>query len=436
MQAFWEALGNPAPVSIYTNPQKPPPISEAYRPVAWAEGAYYLPERPLFTLDPYFHTGAYYVQEAASMLIATTVPPDVRCALDMCAAPGGKSTLLATLLPPDALLVANEPVPARTSVLVDNLNKRGLTNAVVTQAYPEAFEEWDGFFDYVLADAPCSGEGLWRKQPEAVAQWSPENVAFCAARQRAILSVAQKLVRPGGTLVYSTCTYAPEENEQNIQWFLEKFGAEWDENPPMIETNWAVERLRYGFACLSHKVEGEGFYFVRLRKKESDWEREEILPAKIDKIPAKTIEKIASFASLSDEQYLYPIPYQNEILFFAVPKSDLGVIERMRKHLTVRKAGVRLGSLDGAVFTPDHALALSPLVSDVIPRFEADLPQALVYLKGAPLTDSARIRGASGYYLVTYGGYALGWAKGAGNRLNNLYPHALRIKRDIPAQRT
>ena len=228
-------------------------------PVGWApEEGFYLKDRPSFTFDPLFHAGAYYVQEASSMYVGSLFEQAVRemgrCSglrvLDLCAAPGGKTTQLLSHLEPSSLLVANEVVPARATVLAENVARWGCSNVAVTSSDPAAFTALKDFFDFVLVDAPCSGEGMFRKDPRAVAEWSPDTVRLCAARQRRILADVWPSLRPGGFLVYSTCTFNPFENEENVDWLCSTFDA----------------------ACLSQRhfypgeERGEGFFAALVHK--------------------------------------------------------------------------------------------------------------------------------------------------------------------------
>ena len=228
-EAFAAALATPPPVSIRLNPRKPAVDIVGLTPVPWCAEGFYLPSRPVFTLDPLFQAGAYYVQEASSMLLAEAIRQTVGKrkpyagqaplkALDLCAAPGGKSTLLASALPPHSVLVCNEVIRSRVPVLRENIDKWGYANVVVSHHDPDDFAPLAGFFDLVMIDAPCSGEGLFRKDPKAMNEWSPEHVMLCAARQGRILAASAPLVAEDGWLIYSTCTYNDAENRQAMQW--------------------------------------------------------------------------------------------------------------------------------------------------------------------------------------------------------------------------
>ncbi|MEO6758980.1 MAG: RsmB/NOP family class I SAM-dependent RNA methyltransferase, partial [Saprospiraceae bacterium] len=222
---FAAALGTPAPVSIRLNPAKhlPEPLLPTEAAVPWHPQGRYLAERPVFTLDPGFHAGGYYVQEASSMFLYEALRQTVDFSkklnvLDLCAAPGGKSTLLADLVGPDSLLVANELIRSRVNSLRENLEKWGAPNVAVTSGEAGDFAGLEGFFDLIVADAPCSGEGLFRKDPAAMGEWSPAAVELCSLRQQRILSEVLPALAPGGILVYSTCTYNTAENEAQVEW--------------------------------------------------------------------------------------------------------------------------------------------------------------------------------------------------------------------------
>lgn len=268
-QAFLDALQLPAPTSIRFNPRK---ASSTYgpevwaghpqtllRPVPWAQNAFFLSERPSFTLDPLFHAGAYYVQEASSMKLESYLTPilpqltNAPRVLDLCAAPGGKSTHLASLLPSESCLVSNEYIKNRALILRDNLTKWGHPNQVVCQNAPQDFARCPGGFDLILADVPCSGEGMFRKDPGAISEWNPSAVMMCAQRQKEIIAGVWPALRRGGFLIYSTCTYNPFENEENTAWICTELGAE------IIQQE----------HCFPHRSEGEGFFISLLRKTDS-----------------------------------------------------------------------------------------------------------------------------------------------------------------------
>ena len=281
--SFEAALQADVPVSIRINEKKGAPIPAADTPdnrVAWCDTGYYLPERLSFTFDPLFHAGAYYVQEASSMfleqVIRSHVKTPVRC-LDLCAAPGGKSTHLAACLPEGSLLVSNEVIRSRSHILAENIAKWGNPNCVVTNNDPKEIGRLTHFFDVIVADVPCSGEGMFRKDTDSTGEWSIANVALCAGRGRRIIHDIWNALKPGGLLIYSTCTYNTEEDEENVHHITEELGAE--ALPiPAVKDEWQITGpLKYNhpvYRFFPHKTKGEGFFLAALRK--ADGEAEEI----------------------------------------------------------------------------------------------------------------------------------------------------------------
>ena len=228
--------------------------------VKWCEQGRYLSERPKFTYDPLFHAGAYYVQEASSMFVWQALSQLVEqdaLVLDLCAAPGGKSTAIAQYLSENGFLVSNEYVPQRAHVLVENITKWGAPNCVVTNNAPRHFEKLKTRFDAILVDAPCSGEGMFRKDERAREEWSPANVDMCVERQREILESAWKVLKPGGVLIYSTCTFNSHENEEQVQWLIDEMEAEY--LPLKIEDDWMITETERGYRFLPHKTRGETY---------------------------------------------------------------------------------------------------------------------------------------------------------------------------------
>ena len=271
-EEFLSALESEPPVSVRLSRKVRSVVGcsgvpASWRPVPWCPDGYYLPERPQFTLDPLLHAGAYYVQEASSMflwqVLAQHAAPDW-LVLDMCAAPGGKSTLIGSFLSERGFLVCNEFVPQRANILAENISKWGRGNTLVTNNAPAHFGQYGGLFDAVVVDAPCSGEGMFRKDEGAIAEWSPANVAKCVVRQREILSSAWDALKPGGLLVYSTCTYNRMENEENVQWLMAEYGAELLD--VATDGAWGVWRTECGCRFMPHRTLGEGLFMAEVRK--------------------------------------------------------------------------------------------------------------------------------------------------------------------------
>jgi len=268
-EVFCNSLQKPPITSLRLNPKKETALEYPTEPVPWSSLGFYLSERPSFTQDPLFWAGAYYVQEASSMFLEQIIQsiqiPENAVVLDLCAAPGGKSTHLLSLLPESSLLVSNEIVRNRADILQENLCRWGYSNYVVTQSGADAWGKLESFFDVILVDAPCSGEGMFRKEEQSLSEWSLENVNFCAARQKDILRNILPALAEGGYLIYSTCTYNTKENEENVRWLVEYFGLEYIEIP--IKETWGIRKTDYGYRFFPHLLQGEGFFIACLRKK-------------------------------------------------------------------------------------------------------------------------------------------------------------------------
>jgi 16S rRNA C967 or C1407 C5-methylase (RsmB/RsmF family)/NOL1/NOP2/fmu family ribosome biogenesis protein len=425
-----QALRLSPPVSIRYNIQKhrPEAAGSAWASpldVPWCSGGVYLSERPAFTLDPLLHGGAYYVQEASSMFLAQLAPlvqaMGAQCrVLDLCAAPGGKSTLMADLLPPGALLVSNETMPYRAASLLENMVKWGFPNTVIAGSDPKWFRHnLAGFFDVLLVDAPCSGEGMFRKDPAAVGEWSPSNVALCVERQRRIVADAWLALREGGLLVYSTCTFNRKENEENVEWIQRRFGAEpvWLPVPP----EWGIVRSDAGYRFYPHRLPGEGFFVSLLRKTALQPRSARWKGAKRGK------RRLAP--DRQETQWLTGdfILEERAGRIEALPALHYEAIEYLSQVIHIRQAGVPVGEQKGNDTAPSAALALSTACrTTAFAQVDVDRPEALTYLR----RESVHFSGApNGFLLVCYRGLPLGWAKKIGARTNNLFPLPWRIKR-------
>lgn len=385
-----------ASVSVRFNPFKKPsgvlPILEGAQPVPWSPYGYILKERPLFTLHPLFHAGCYYVQDSSAMyvgyifrkllcrFIEGPAAKGIRV-LDLCAAPGGKTTDLAASLREacgdDFLLVSNEVMKDRCRILKDNVARWGDPNVAVTNVDPAAFARLDSFFDIIVADVPCSGEGMFRKDPRAVEEWSPETVQLCAARQKRILADMWPALKPGGILIYSTCTYEDAENDSNLEWAASELGGTIVPAENEFE-EWGVKKTRCGNLLRVGQVPGEGQWVGALVK-----------------------------SGTSD---------------FSAGLDALNILRPVRM-------GVSRGEQKGKDFIPDADWALSQsFPRGMYPEAELDKPTALSFLH----RDTIVLPDAPlGYNLVTYKGIPLGFVKNLGRRCNNLYPQARRILMDI-----
>lgn len=419
-----------APVSVRTNPYKPVTMPAIAR-VPWCTAGFYLGSRPSFTFDPLFHAGCYYVQEASSMFIERVFnhirqdrhePVKV---LDLCAAPGGKSTLISSALTAADLLVANEIIKTRVPVLCDNLNRWGGANTIISNNDPRDFARLGGFFDIILVDAPCSGSGMFRKDPGAVNEWSMANVNLCHQRQERILADALPALKEDGYLIYSTCSYSHEENEDVLDWLCEKFQVESIRIP--IDETWGIvescseQHQAWGYRFYPGKVHGEGLFAACLRKREASPEVKHPKIKENQKPPAKETVIVKRYVRDADSFYFFKVADD----WMAIPAEHKLSLEILQKSLYLKKSGIRLGKIAGNELIPEHELALSISVnSDYVLQTPVDLEMAIQYLRRENISPDTV---ATGWSLITFEGYALGWAKLLPHRMNNYYPKELRI---------
>lgn len=429
---FVEALEQPSPTSIRINKGKYTKTEAYSEPVLWCKDGYYLAERPSFTFDPLFHTGAYYVQEASSMIIGQVFQQYVGNGnvkvLDLCAAPGGKSTHIASLITPDSVLVANEVIRNRANILSENIIKAGHPNVIVTNNDPADIGKLTQVFDVILIDAPCSGEGMFRKDPQAIEEWSLANVQLCKERQQRIVADVWETLCPGGILIYSTCTYNTHENEENVQWMKDTFGAEI--LPLDLPDEWNIHgAFNSGnsvYHFLPHLTRGEGFFLAVLRKSGDREDETDFAPKKSKKQPkSKSISLDSVYKNWikRNEEYSF---FERSGSWFAFPERNFDFFEYIVSQLKLVSAGIRLGDVKGKDFIPDHSLAMSQTLNkDAFTLLEVDKKTAIAYLRKEALIfpDSSK-----GYLLLTYSGIPIGFVKNIGNRANNLYPNEWRIR--------
>jgi len=394
MTAFMRAISKPPTVSFKLNRRKTTDVSElGYGMpdrVSWCGSGFYLDQRPKFTLNPLLHAGVFYVQEASSMIYETITSQLVKdygltassLVLDMCAAPGGKTTSMINALPDGSYVVANEIVPQRAKILRENLIKWGYPEVMVTNSPVNALATVGKVFDLVAVDAPCSGEGMMRKDEDAVRQWCPGLVAKCTSLQQSILSEAVKALRPGGFMIYSTCTFNCHENEENVQWLITEHNLE-----PVdmrLPDDWGIGGalgtdlpvLRF----MPHLTRGEGLFVAVLRKPGD--------------IPSANREKVLS---------------------------------TIRKKTCVILDGIPTVSHKGKGEIPTSEWALSTgFPRDIFPTAELDLDTALGYLRHEAIRLDTNY--PRGFTVVTYRGHPLGFVKNIGTRANNLFPPEWRIK--------
>lgn len=414
--------------SVRINPYKPSEVFENEAPVPWCAEGRYLSRRPLFTADPLFHAGCYYVQEASSMFLEqvlkhSTDLQDNLKVLDLCASPGGKSTLISSLITDNSILLSNEIIKTRVPVLADNLSKWGPANSFVSNNDPRDFKRLGAWFDIVVVDAPCSGSGMFRKDPDAISEWSESAVQLCSERQKRILADIYPALKQHGILVYSTCSYSKQENEHISDWLCDTF----DLSPVQIpaEKEWGIEETRsdkhqcYGYRFYPHKVKGEGFFIACFRKNEATEEPQSKRTKEL-KRNRKNEDIIRKWLRSPGDCHITNL--QDE--YFAVRQEHAAALQYLQSDLYLKKSGIRLGKVMGNDLVPDHELALSLILSDGIQRIELTREEAISYLKRDDLKPAA---GNKGWALICYQGHALGWAKILDNRMNNYFPKELRI---------
>lgn len=397
--------------------------------VPWAmEGYYYSgEERP--GRHPFHEMGLYYIQEPSAMCVAQLADPKPgERVLDLCAAPGGKATQLAGRLAGKGLLVCNEPVLGRAKILSQNIERMGIQNAVVLNHTPQELEaRFPAFFDRIIVDAPCSGEGMFHKEEAALTEWSPENVARCAARQREILTSAAAMLRPGGTLVYSTCTFAPEENEEMVTWLLAEYPglhpAPVDTDALGVSGGGVLGTVR----IYPHRQRGEGHFAARLQKDgkpctAADGEPDAAGARRGGRKGAAAKEKEIWQAYECFARQTLPTPPdgRREVFgdqLYLLPKEMPDI-----RGLKVLRPGLHLGTNRKNRFEPSHALAMALQASQVRQSFDTDEPET--YLRGETLSCDAAYEG---WTLVTYKGFPMGWGKANHGVMKNHYPKGLRV---------
>lgn len=427
---FAQAYNEAPPVSIRINKGKWQGETPSDH-VPWSEDGFYLKERPSFTHDPKFHTGWYYVQEASSQFLShiakTVFPKDHSLkVLDLCAAPGGKSTLLASELNEEDLLVSNEVIRTRAHILAENISKWGKPNVVVTNNDPEQFQKLKGFFDVIVVDAPCSGEGLFRRDPELTSEWSEENVNLCSARQRRIVLDIWDSLKEGGILVYSTCTFNAQENEENLEWLASQIGFESVKleipgNWNIFETSNPAQSI-FGYRFYPHKVKGEGFFVSVLRKTDESEQtggKEKVLftPA-----PAKERNEVSMWLK-KPEQFDF-VRRGDHVL--ALSKIHVESVHKLSRLLNCVQYGIPVADAQKGL-KPLHELSQSiQLNTSAFHVTELSKDEALKFLakEDFKVNDSHK-----GIALMMHDGAALGWMNLLGNRANNLYPKEWRIRR-------
>ncbi|MDN3581976.1 methyltransferase RsmF C-terminal domain-like protein [Mucilaginibacter flavus] len=419
-----------APTAIRLNPFKHSATKKDEQ-VPWCADGFYLNTRPSFTFDPLFHAGCYYVQEASSMFIDhifKNIRPNIEGAikvLDLCAAPGGKSTLLNSAINADDLLLANEIIKTRVPVLTDNLSRWGQANVIVSNNDPKDIGRLKSFFDIILVDAPCSGSGMFRKDPQAMNEWSEANVELCHQRQERILADILPALNEDGYLIYSTCSYSRQENEDILDWLCQEFDLESIRIPiykewGIVETQ-STQQKAWGYRFYPDQVKGEGLFASCLKKKNNTGELGTFKNNIQQKISSKEIDQVKSYITDADNYYYFKVQ-EDWLAINRAHKESLNILQR---HLYLKKSGVRVGKLMGKDLIPDHELALSTIINkSAVLQTELTYDQAIQYLRRDNIDLNPTEKGWS---LMNFEGQALGWAKLLPNRINNYYPKEIRI---------
>jgi 16S rRNA C967 or C1407 C5-methylase (RsmB/RsmF family)/NOL1/NOP2/fmu family ribosome biogenesis protein len=429
-------------VSVHMNSGKPildhgswpadftePPF-EIAGPVPWATDAFYLSARPSFTLDPLFHAGLYYVQEASGMFLSfainhiTDLTQKLKV-LDLCAAPGGKSTLIQSLISPESLLVSNEVIKTRVPVLNQNMTKWGRLNGIISNNDPAQFKLLSGFFDLVVVDAPCSGSGLFRKDPKAADSWNPDLVRLCSQRQQRILADTWDCLKEDGFLIYTTCSYSEEENEEIVDYVFGQYAC--NSIPLSPDPAWNIVETRskkagaYGYRFYPDKLKGEGFFLSVIQKKQA-------ARALRSNKPNRKNVRVAKSAEQQMSVWLKEIPMQfltvGDGLHALVP-GLADDFEVLKNALYLKKAGIRLGKAGESEWIPDQELAMSNLLHSEAASIELSKENALHYLRGETFEAG---KPEKGWRVVNYRGQRLGWVKLLDTRMNNYYPKSWRIR--------
>lgn len=429
-KALLRALEEPSPISIRINKGKWNKVPVGSEPVPWCKTGFYLQSRPSFTLDPLFHSGCYYPGEASGMFLGQIFEQvdhnsgKLRI-LDLCGAPGGKSTQWSDLAGPSGLLVANDTIRSRAAILAETIAKWGAVNTIVTRNDPAAFGKLKGFFDIILVDAPCSGEGMFRNRT-AVEEWSVENAVLCAARQKRIITDIWSSLKESGILIYSTCTFNPDENEENIRWLIEKNEAECIRlDVSAFEGITEIDHHGiYGYGFFPNKVMGEGFFISAIRKTGREHQdivrirkQNDLIPVKKDILVATSWTGLPKERLLKRGDELVALPCEMEEFIHIFSK------------LNIVRAGASIAMVRSDDYIPSHDLALSQLLKkDAFPHKAVGYKEAIRYLRRDTI-EQADLQ--DGWNLLTYNDVNIGFVKNLGKRVNNYFPMEWRIRMDL-----
>lgn len=408
------------------------PLYPGMSRVGWCDSGYYLEERPKFTLNPLLHAGAFYVQDPSSMvyerIVGNLVGSQPVLAADLCAAPGGKTTAIINALPEGSALLANEFIATRAAILKENLTKWGYPGVVATNTDTSRLSAMGEMFGIVAVDAPCSGEGMMRKEEAARSQWSEGLIKQCASLQREIVRNAAEMVAPGGYLIYSTCTFNTDEDEDNAAWIAEELGL-LPVDTGMAGSDGIMPEAKGKVPCLRFMpgfTRGEGLFVAVFRKPEAASGSAHFkMPKKTkgnkkDKMEKGILERAKSWIEIDVEVR----PHEDRLL--ALTETTARLLDAIPKGVRIVSAGVEIGDIKGKDLVPAHALAMSTAFSRVFPEVELPESEALRYLSREAITLPADT--ALGYVTLTFRGMPLGFAKNIGNRCNSLYPNEWRVR--------
>ncbi len=422
-------------VSIRHNPFKKTNLFSKNNKVPWAIDAVYLDERIEFIKDPLFHAGCYYVQEASSMFLEQAIKQHIDLnkqnkLLDLCASPGGKSTLINSLLSEESLLVSNEVIRSRVAALSENLTKWGTCNHLVSNNDPADFNKLIDYFDAIVVDAPCSGSGLFRKQPDVILNWSESQVEHCSLRQKRILEDILPSLKANGILIYSTCSFSTEENEDIVNWLTKEHQLtslqielknEWN----ICETE--THQNNFGYRFFPHLTDGEGFFLAVLKKEEQKFETNSFSKKNQLKHEKKNEYELKTITSFLSQNNVNNIIKHNEYYFLVsqIIESELALLSQLK----IRKKGTLIGSFKKTDFIPDHEFALSNYLNQEIPSIELNIEEALQFLKKSDIKPQQNL--PKQFIKINYQNKTIGWAKNLGNRMNNYLPKDWRILKSI-----
>jgi 16S rRNA C967 or C1407 C5-methylase (RsmB/RsmF family)/NOL1/NOP2/fmu family ribosome biogenesis protein len=437
--AFEASLIQSPSISLRVNPKKAPDIFAGEEMVPWSAYGKFLKERPEFVFDPLIHAGAYYVQESSSMMIANAIDfsGNLRI-LDLCASPGGKSTLLLSFMTSGSVLFTNELVGKRTTVLKENIVKWGYPNVIITSNRAADYKDFKGYFDVVLVDAPCSGEGMFRKNPIAVKEWNESKPFSCSIEQKGILENVVPLLRDGGLLIFSTCTFAPQENENNVEWLYRKFAGQLYPATLEHDKSWGVTEdivthsdgcKQSVYKCYPHKFRGEGL-FISLFKVNSGnrFIYKDHQQQHLKNVNTQLVKEMGKFI----------IPNENHMLammddkLLLMNKQMLGIADFAISKLNIVSIGTVLGNLsyNTREFIPTHELSMSIQINKNYTSVELTKEQAIRFLKKEDIPGLLFEPEIRGWLLAKYRGVPLGWLKAINNRTNNFYPKEWRLRKE------